>query len=689
MPVSTNKGVPNPSEKVSTNKTVPGSSEKVQVGRTPNNSMTIKVQAEKDPKISKTLKINNKRAIEVTKRSVGRAVRLASYTRKTINQEVDGAFESNPNGTLQTATSGFEKENKPTNIVAREIGYRTADNIHRIHKKLKQHHQLRKSINSSNGKAETTRQISKRAASEQTQRSRSRVTAEETRRRTSSENPRVKVVHSGAASENTETVVTGRSSSTGGLPMNAFSGEDAIAGGTSFAGATAAENTSLSAPVAGDPTAAKSTQTIAGGSTKATGSAGAAAGSTGGTAAGGAAAEKATAEKTALKNAGAAAGGLKGIGIKILIIFVTAIVAAVMMVVISASMFESHSDPMYVDDLTEEERYVMTRLIDEGFRAPQVAAIMGNMWGESRFIPYAIESTGEGYGLLQWSFDRKTNLLTYAANASSVYYGNGVPDISTQIDFLVYSDYQEAWGLYHQGIFEDMDDPIEACNYFTEYFVRPEDPAVPRPDREDAALHYYLSIAYNEEVMEDKGVVIHRIPSTEAMYEEDWQFIDSIRGNYLGKPYKLGCAGPSYYDCSGFVSSVLIKAGLLGKRMDCGGLIRQVDCFTDASYAERGDLVFWVHTGNYASWHAAGQRPFDVGHVGIYLGNGYVQHSRPRGGNVITKLRVSNILCFGRWLNHGTDAASLEIIENTTGQITVFALPEQYKRKESWAQPVV
>ena len=407
--------------------------------------------------------------------------------------------------------------------------------------------------------------------------------------------------------------------------------------------------------------------------TKAAAAKGAAAGT--GAAAGSAAAGSAAAGSAAAGSGAAAGSAAAGSASAIL-----AIVAAVLILfVLSVVYYVEMSAPYDITDteaidFNDAEQYVMGRLLSSGFKAPQTAAVMANMWGESRFIPDAIESSGEGYGLLQWSYIRKSELIRYAEENEYDFYDNGVPDITAQMDWFLARDYNNAWNTVTRKRFEAIDDPMEACHFFMEYFVRPQNPSEPRPDREDKAFEYYINMS-NE--MEDKGVVIRIYPSTEPMSEGTWNYIESIRGEYLGKPYKLGSSGPNYYDCSGFVSSVLMRAGLLGHRMDCGGLIKQTDNFTEYSYARPGDLVYWVHTGSYANWHAAGQRPFDVGHVGLYLGNGYVQHSTPSRGNAVTRLRVNNILCFGRITTRSTTHASIDdLTERGTTDIAVCILPD-------------
>lgn len=73
--------------------------------------------------------------------------------------------------------------------------------------------------------------------------------------------------------------------------------------------------------------------------------------------------------------------------------------------------------------------------IADGYSKEAVAGMMGNVEQESGFKIAAVEQTatnpGEGHGLCQWSFGRKTALKEYAKKK-----GTGWDDLQTQLEYL-------------------------------------------------------------------------------------------------------------------------------------------------------------------------------------------------------------------------------------------------------------
>lgn len=74
---------------------------------------------------------------------------------------------------------------------------------------------------------------------------------------------------------------------------------------------------------------------------------------------------------------------------------------------------------------------VYRALKTKGFTDEGAAGILGNLQQESNVNPKSVESNGEGYGLVQWSFERKTSLINFAKKNNKPW-----QDVDLQIDFL-------------------------------------------------------------------------------------------------------------------------------------------------------------------------------------------------------------------------------------------------------------
>jgi len=72
-------------------------------------------------------------------------------------------------------------------------------------------------------------------------------------------------------------------------------------------------------------------------------------------------------------------------------------------------------------------------LIDEGLSDEQAAGIMGNIHQESGYDPNLQEGNGIGYGIVQWSYDRRTALQD-AADLANV----PVSDLGFQLGYMMY-----------------------------------------------------------------------------------------------------------------------------------------------------------------------------------------------------------------------------------------------------------
>ena len=103
-----------------------------------------------------------------------------------------------------------------------------------------------------------------------------------------------------------------------------------------------------------------------------------------------------------------------------------------------ASLLSQYNGGSY--DEGTNEYIVWNYLTNAGYSAIIVAGIMGNIYGESGFNPKCVEkATGEGFGICQWSYGRKTKLYDYAKTHSigKQSTSGGAGNIYVQLDFLL------------------------------------------------------------------------------------------------------------------------------------------------------------------------------------------------------------------------------------------------------------
>jgi hypothetical protein len=109
-----------------------------------------------------------------------------------------------------------------------------------------------------------------------------------------------------------------------------------------------------------------------------------------------------------------------------------------------------------------------------------------------------------------------------------------------------------------------------------------------------------------------------------------------------GRPYVLGDEGPNTFDCSGYIYYCLNKAGYKIGRWSANSYSNNSSwTYIPRDQLQPGDLMFYKSDSN----------PNLIGHVGIYLGNGYHIHaSSDYGCVIICKIDgwYDRMLSFGR-----------------------------------------
>lgn len=151
--------------------------------------------------------------------------------------------------------------------------------------------------------------------------------------------------------------------------------------------------------------------------------------------------------------------------------------------------------------------------ITKGYSPIVTAGLIGYIGGESNFDPTIEEiGSGIGYGLCQWSFSRRTELIAWC-NANGydytsvqgqleyMYYEIEVKDTTFHY-YCNYGCYATVCGGYHAGIggltgFKNLNDVYEVVWCFTWWWGRP-DASVPRiEERYQIAQTYYTQFYVN------------------------------------------------------------------------------------------------------------------------------------------------------------------------------------------------
>lgn len=104
----------------------------------------------------------------------------------------------------------------------------------------------------------------------------------------------------------------------------------------------------------------------------------------------------------------------------------------------------------------------------QGFSKEATVGIMGNFQRESSMKPDIVEvGNGIGFGLGQWSYERRTKLENYAKEKNK-----GVKSLSLQLDFTVEEMKKIDFGGKSFEDFKKINDVTEATQLFETYFER-------------------------------------------------------------------------------------------------------------------------------------------------------------------------------------------------------------------------
>ena len=232
-------------------------------------------------------------------------------------------------------------------------------------------------------------------------------------------------------------------------------------------------------------------------------------------------------------------------------------------------------------------------LIGQGFSEIAVAGLMGNIHQESGgFNPAIVENggSGEGIGLIQWSYGRRTQLENYAAAM-----GKHWTDVDVQLDFLLmeltpggsqYANFQFIpSSAYDQ--WTNATSPEEAARIFSEAFERPGTPMM------ENRIHW--ANVYYEQF---QGTFTPADEESESGYAEVPKL---YQGNYAHITFSKG-GTVADYGC-GFVCTAMVLSYLTGSEV------------TVEEVVDWGGDTYFNGSGADGPLFAAAAAEWDVGDV--------------------------------------------------------------------------
>lgn len=258
-------------------------------------------------------------------------------------------------------------------------------------------------------------------------------------------------------------------------------------------------------------------------------------------------------------------------------------------------------DSLYGDTIEEQ---VWFALRDAGYSEYAVAGVMGNIYAESGFDATLIEAgNGIGFGLVQWSFGRRTKLEAYASS-------KGVPpsDIQTQIEFLItelsgsgpaqgYAEY--GFMNYHGYTADDWENAQSATVAATAFCWSFERPGKPRLEvRTSKAEEYYNAFKGKEKPSSSENGSMTTDTTTGAKgYVHPCpgaSYISSYPGSHSGYDFAATQGTPVYAVADGTVMAYQNYVTRTGKLGSYGNWIKLI--------TKEGNVVIYAHLNEFVGF---------------------------------------------------------------------------------------
>ena len=246
-----------------------------------------------------------------------------------------------------------------------------------------------------------------------------------------------------------------------------------------------------------------------------------------------------------------------------------------------------------------------------GFSEYAVAGVLGNVHVESGgFDPAAIEGgSGEGIGLIQWSFERRDALEAYAASK-----GVSWTDVNTQIEFLIaemtgegangYATYNFIDNKgYTRSDWENASSPEDAAVAFCWTFERPAGNGL--VDRRQYWAREYYNQFHGKQMSSGSVSSLLQAADSVAQYLVANNYTYSA-SDYNDYTFPIANSSRRTLSCSSYVQECLLQAGYTqcagGEKIwartnpalsqkDFNSVGIQVEIIYDMTQVQPGDII--------------------------------------------------------------------------------------------------
>lgn len=282
-----------------------------------------------------------------------------------------------------------------------------------------------------------------------------------------------------------------------------------------------------------------------------------------------------------------------------------------------------------VQGLNETETQVATFFREKGLDDVQIAAIMGNMYGESGMNAGSEEGGGtnaNGIGLCQWTNGRHTNLVNYANSI-----GKSWTDVGVQLDFFWDHDKWQTnwWSGYHINTYDHSPESMSEDPPSGSYVEGSKKGFLAATDVKDAVRQFLY------------GWEVAGIPRLKVRYDAAERYLEALQnGGDADGDHGANGGAPQIAGATARQQAIVNSAYATptAGQGRCAAWVS--DVFRNAGYGFYGGNACdmcrsWCHSSNRnelkvgmiiadVSHPGTGTAGLTYGHVGIYIGNNKV-----------------------------------------------------------------